>query len=48
MNPDRLPRHLVLIRWGTFRLELVGRGQILAALALCAAALGVRLIYMHF
>jgi hypothetical protein len=48
MNPERLPKHVVLIRWGTFRLELVGRGQILAMLALCASAIGLRFFYVHF
>jgi hypothetical protein len=48
MNPERLPKYLVLIRWGTFRLELVGRYQILGALALAAALLGLRLFYVHF
>jgi hypothetical protein len=47
MNSERLPKYLVLIRWGTFRIDLVGRGQILAALALCAAAIGLRLFYLH-
>jgi hypothetical protein len=38
------PKYAVLIRWGTFRLELVGRGQIIAALALIAGLLGVEVL----
>jgi hypothetical protein len=48
MTPDKLPKHIVLIRWGTFRLDLIGRGQILAALALCAAVIGLRLFHIYF
>jgi hypothetical protein len=48
MFTDKLPKHVILVRWGTFRLDLVGRAQILAALALCAAVIGLRLFYFHF
>jgi hypothetical protein len=44
----RPPKYAVLIRWGTFRLDLIGRAQILAALAFIAAMIGLRLFYVHF
>jgi hypothetical protein len=37
-----------MIRWGTFRLDLVGRTQILGAIALATALVGLRLFYLHF
>jgi hypothetical protein len=42
MNPNRLPRHVVLIRWGTFRLDLVGRLQIIGTVTLIAGLIGLR------
>jgi hypothetical protein len=42
MNNDRLPRYIVLIRWGTFRLDLVGRIQIIGVITLVAAAVGLK------
>ena len=42
MNPNRLPRYVVLIRWGTFRIDLVGRLQIIGAITLAAAIIGLR------
>jgi hypothetical protein len=44
MNRAKLPKYAVLIRWGTFRLDLVGRLPILAAATLVAALMGVRLL----
>ncbi len=35
---------MVLIRWGQFRLELVGRTQIVIALALIGTVFGLRLL----
>lgn len=48
MIPDNLPKHAILVRWGTFRLDLVGRAQIIAAAAFIAAVIGLRLLYVHF
>jgi hypothetical protein len=45
MNPERLPRHIVLIRWGTFRLELVGRTQIAIGATVLAALFGARFYF---
>ncbi len=42
MNPERLPKYLVLIRWGSFRLDLVGRVQIIAAVTLVATFIGLK------
>jgi hypothetical protein len=42
MNPEKLPRYVVLIRWGTFRLDLVGRLQIIAAVTLVATLIGLK------
>ncbi len=43
MIPEKLPKHAVLIRWGTFRLDLVGRLQILAAIAAIVGFLGLKI-----
>jgi hypothetical protein len=45
MKPERSPRYVVLIRWGTFRLELVGRTQITIAATVVAALLGARFYF---
>jgi len=42
MTPDKIPRYAVLIRWGTFRLDLVGRPQIIAAIMLLTALIGLK------
>jgi len=42
MSPSNLPRHSVFIRWGTFRLDLVGRVQIIAAVSFVMALFGLR------
>lgn len=44
MSPVKLPKYAVLIRWGTFRFDLVGRLPILAAMTLIAALVGVKLL----
>jgi hypothetical protein len=44
MLNSKSPRHMVLVRWGNFRLELVGRAQILIALAAVGALFGLRLL----
>lgn len=41
-------KYAVLIRWGKFRLDLIGRTQILAALTLLATLIGLKLFYIHF
>jgi len=41
---SRLPRYLILIRWGAFRLDLVGRIQVIAALTLAAAIVGLKIL----
>jgi hypothetical protein len=46
MIPEKLPKYLVLIRWGTFRLDLVGRLQIIAAATLIAAIVGLRIFLL--
>lgn len=45
MKPERLPRYAVLIRWGSFRLDLVGRLQIAIAATAIAALLGARFYF---
>jgi hypothetical protein len=40
---NKLPKY-VLIRWGTFRVDLVGRLPILAAATLIATLVGVKLL----
>jgi hypothetical protein len=42
--PEKLPKHVMLIRWGTFRLDLVGRLQIIAALTGIAGLLGLKML----
>lgn len=42
VKPDTLPKYLVFIRWDAFRLDLVGRVQIIAAITLAAALIGLR------
>jgi hypothetical protein len=46
VNPDRLPKYLVLIRWGAFRLDLVGRVPIVAAITLSATLIGLRVFVL--
>jgi hypothetical protein len=41
--PHKLPRHVILIRWGTFRLDVVGRFQIIGIVTLVAGLIGLRL-----
>ena len=45
---NKLPKYAVLIRWGSSRLDLVGRPQIIAFGALVAAIIGLRLFYFRF
>lgn len=40
------PRYAILIRWGTFRLELVGRVQIAVAATLVAMLMGLKLFFL--
>jgi hypothetical protein len=42
MTPDKLPKYAVLIRWDKFRLDLVGRLQIIGAVTLIAGLIGLR------
>jgi hypothetical protein len=44
MDRAKLPKYAVLIRWGTFRVDLVGRLPILAAVTLIAALVGVKIL----
>ena len=44
VNLSRLPRYLILIRWGAFRVDLVGRNQVIAALTLVAAIVGLKIL----
>lgn len=44
MSSAKLPKYAVLIRWGTFRLDLVGRLPILAAVTLIAALVGRKIL----
>jgi hypothetical protein len=43
MNSNRMPRYAVLVRWGAFRLDLIGRIQIVAAVTVLAAIVGLKL-----
>jgi hypothetical protein len=42
MIPGKLPKYVILIRWGTFRLDLVGRLQIIAALTTVVGLFGLK------
>ena len=44
MSVNRLPKYLILIRWGAFRVDLVGRIQVIAALTLAAAIVGLKIL----
>ena len=44
MSVNRLPKYLILIRWGAFRVDLVGRMQVIAALTLAAAIVGLKIL----
>jgi hypothetical protein len=44
--PEDLPEFAILIRWGKFRLDLVGRHQIALAAILLAMVIGVRLLVL--
>jgi hypothetical protein len=46
MVPNKLPKHVILIRWGTFRLDLVGRIQILGAAGLVAVLAGLKVFFL--
>lgn len=46
-QPDS-PKYTVLIRLGNFRLDLVGRSQILGATVLIAGLVGLKLYFVHF
>jgi len=45
MLPQRLPKYVILIRLGTFRLDLVGKAQIAIASTIFAALVGARLYF---
>jgi hypothetical protein len=45
MTPEKLPKYAILIRWGTFRLDLVGRTQIAIGTTVIAALLGARFYF---
>jgi hypothetical protein len=47
MIPEKLPKYVILIRWGTFRLDLVGRLQILAAITTIAGLLGLKIFLLR-
>ena len=47
MTPEKLPKYVVLIRWGGFRLELIGRVQILAAAGIVGALVGIKLLHVY-
>jgi hypothetical protein len=44
--PNNLPKFVILIRLGNFRLDLVGRMQIAIAASLIAMLLGFRLLVL--
>ena len=44
LDLNRLPRHVILIRWGAFRVDLVGRVQVTAAITLVAAIVGLKIL----
>jgi hypothetical protein len=44
MTEPKLPPHAVYIRWGTFKLNIVGRLAILFWLSLVASMFGLRLL----
>jgi hypothetical protein len=46
MLPDKLPKYVILIRWNRFRLDLVGRGQIVTVITIVAAVLALRLFVL--
>ncbi|MGB7101565.1 MAG: hypothetical protein WBD95_22710 [Xanthobacteraceae bacterium] len=46
MIPEKLPKYIVLIRWNAFRLDLVGRFQIIAAITLVAALIGLKVFFL--
>jgi hypothetical protein len=46
MIPEKLPKHVVLIRWGTFRLDLIGRMQIIGAAVVIATIIGLKVLFL--
>jgi hypothetical protein len=44
VSVSRLPKYLILIRWGAFRVDLVGRIQIITALTLAAVFVGLKIL----
>ena len=44
MKQDKLPKYVILIRWDKFRLDLVGRAQIVGAIGLIAAMIGLKVL----
>jgi hypothetical protein len=46
MIPENLPKYAVLIRWGTFRLDLVGKVQIAIAATIVATIVGLKLFFL--
>ncbi len=40
--PERVPTHAIYVRWGNFRLNIIGRGPILCWLAVLASLVGMR------
>jgi hypothetical protein len=46
MVPEKLPKYAILIRWGTFRLDLVGRTPIISVITLLAALIGLKTVLL--
>jgi hypothetical protein len=47
MLPEKLlPKYIILVRWNTFRLDLVGRTQIVTAITIVAAVFALRLFVL--
>lgn len=45
MSPDKLPKYVILVRWGTFKLDLVGKLQILAVTSIIAGIFGLKYMF---
>jgi hypothetical protein len=46
MLPENLPKYVVLIRWDTFRLDLVGRVQIIGTVGIVATLIGLKVFFL--
>jgi hypothetical protein len=42
MSPEKLPAHAVLVRWGMFKLDIIGRWPIIAWGTSLAALFGLK------